>query len=278
MIPLVDTHCHVLAGLDDGARDDDEALRMCEMAYRDGVHVIAATAHQSAQYAANDAATIANATERLARLLAAESLPIAVFPCGEVALADSTIDDFRAGRLQSIGVERSNVLVEYPIRYPGDFAQAAHALLVAGIRPIIAHAERYSNLLDNAELVADLVRLGCLVQVSVAALDCDSKGRVQRIVRQWIKGGLVHLVGSDAHDSFRRRPLMASAYAAIARWSDEKTADRICGIQSLALLRGRRIRVEMPKRRGRWRGLLRRWLGPRQRPIGFSIPDFSKAK
>ena len=45
MIPLVDMHCHLLAGLDDGPRSQEEAVAMCRMAYEEGIRMVAATAH-----------------------------------------------------------------------------------------------------------------------------------------------------------------------------------------------------------------------------------------
>lgn len=279
MIPLVDTHCHILAGLDDGARDDDEAIRMCEMAYRDGVQVIAATAHQSGSYPENTAQKIAAATVRLAEQLRKERIPITVYACGEVALSDTLIRDWEAGQIQSLGQATYNVLLEYPNGYPGDFLSAAQALLRAGIRPIVAHAERYSTLLKSPELMERLVRTGCLIQVSTAALEADRRGEVHRTVKGWFRGNLVHMIGSDAHDSFRRRPGLSTAYSTIAGWTDQQSADRICGFQALTVLRGGRFRPVLQERRqSKLKSFWQRLSGRRRLPVHFSVPRVDKAK
>lgn len=238
MTPLVDTHCHVLAGLDDGARDEDEALRMCEIAYRDGIRAIAATAHQSESYPSVSAVRIAEAVRALAAKLREARIDVALFGVGEAALNDVLVDQWRCGRLHPFGKSRSTVLLEFPTQYPGDFLKATTRLLHAGIRPIIAHAERYATLRNGLGYVKSLVDAGCLIQVTSVVLVDESHGDKHEAAKDWVRRRLVHLVGSDAHDAFRRRPMMLDAYAAVASWTNRQFADRICGYQALALLNG----------------------------------------
>ena len=83
MIPLVDLHVHLLAGLDDGPRSEEDALRMCADAYDEGVRMMAATAHQNERYPVTPA-QIREAAARLAQALRERNLPMTVFPNAEV--------------------------------------------------------------------------------------------------------------------------------------------------------------------------------------------------
>ena len=83
MIPLVDMHCHLLAGLDDGPRSDEEAVAMCRMAYDEGVRMVAATAHQNEHWDLVTPDRIRQATHQLAQTLRTAGIPLLVFPCAK---------------------------------------------------------------------------------------------------------------------------------------------------------------------------------------------------
>src|SRR2546427_4199652 len=84
MIPLVDIHCHLLAGLDDGPRTQEEALDMCRLAYAEGVRMVAATAHQNEDWPAVTPDRIRQAAQTLCQKLRELGLPLMAFPTAEV--------------------------------------------------------------------------------------------------------------------------------------------------------------------------------------------------
>src|SRR5438445_10195437 len=84
MIPLVDIHCHLLAGLDDGPRTPEEAIAMCRLSYEEGVRMIAATAHQNEHWDAVTPDRIRQAANELCRRLRELNIPLMAFPTAEV--------------------------------------------------------------------------------------------------------------------------------------------------------------------------------------------------
>src|SRR3954469_23638639 len=84
MLPLVDIHCHLLAGLDDGPRTADEALEMCRIASAEGTRLVAALAHQNERWAAVTPDVIRSAVGQLAASLREAKIELTVFPCAEV--------------------------------------------------------------------------------------------------------------------------------------------------------------------------------------------------
>ncbi len=103
MLPLVDTHCHLLAGLDDGPRSDEDALAMCRMAFDEGTRLICATAHQNDRYPAVTPEGIRAATKHLGEQLRAADLPLSIFPCAEVMVQPELEEAYKAGQLLSVG-------------------------------------------------------------------------------------------------------------------------------------------------------------------------------
>src|SRR5262245_58761059 len=114
MIPLVDMHVHLLAGLDDGPRTDEEALAMCRLAYEEGVRMAAATAHQNERWSAVTPERIRQAAVHLTEQLHAARLPLTSFPCAEVMLHPDIESSWRKGEVLSVADRQQYVLVEMP--------------------------------------------------------------------------------------------------------------------------------------------------------------------
>jgi protein-tyrosine phosphatase len=246
MTVLADTHVHLLAGLDDGPPDRDTARAMCRMLVAEGAGHATALAHQNDGYPENIADVLRAAAADLADDLAADGVPLAVYPTGEVMLSPTTLEDWRAGTLLSVGDHGKWLLVEMP---HGGFVDArpfADALRPAGVGLVIAHAERYPDLLHNPGLAADWVAAGCLIQVTARAL-ADPPSRVaEKALQRWARGGLVHLMGSDGHGIDRRRPRLADGFRQLAKWAGREAAGRVAGEWGAAVLRGLPVEVPPP--------------------------------
>src|SRR5881275_446609 len=114
MPPLVDTHVHLLAGLDDGPRTPEDALAMCRMMVDEGVRHTVACAHQNDDYPNNSSDVIRAATARLAEGIKALELPLKVYPCAEVMVGPQTLDQLARGELMSVADNRRYILLEMP--------------------------------------------------------------------------------------------------------------------------------------------------------------------
>ncbi len=253
MIPLVDTHCHLLAGLDDGPRTDDDALAMCRIAYDEGVRMTCALAHQNDRWAEVTPERIRAATQRLADQLRLARIPLTVFPCAEVMVGPDTEADWRAGCLLSVADRGKYLLIEMPNGLFVDVRSLARRLIEAGVHPILAHAERYPELLEDTAALEELVRIGCLVQVSTKGITEPPAGSGAWELKSWFKRGLVHVLGTDAHSPRRRAPRYAEAYRQVVRWVGNTFADRICSTNGMAIVQGLHVRVpEIVPRPRRW--------------------------
>src|SRR5262245_47030547 len=114
MLPLADTHVHLLAGLDDGPPTEEVALAMCRMLVSEGARHATALAHQNEDYPDNTPPRMSRAAAALSATLAAKNIPLAVYPTAEVMLSPSTVADWRAGKLLSVANRRQWLLVEMP--------------------------------------------------------------------------------------------------------------------------------------------------------------------
>jgi len=252
---MIDLHSHILPGLDDGARNLDDALGIARAAVMDGIHAIAATPHVRDDYPTTPEQMESGVTE-LRAAFADAGIELELLTGGELAFdeLDRTQDDLRRFGL---GGNPGYILVETPyVDWPVSFADIVFRLVTAGITPVIAHPERNATVQDNPEPLASLARTGALVQVTAASLDGRLGSSVRACAERLLDAELVHLIGSDAHTPGLRAVGLSAAVAAVgddalARWLTEDVP--------AAIVSG----DELPPRpvRGRRAGLLSRLRG-----------------
>ncbi|HET7051223.1 MAG TPA: CpsB/CapC family capsule biosynthesis tyrosine phosphatase [Solirubrobacteraceae bacterium] len=209
----VDLHCHLLPGVDDGARDLDDAVEMARQAQADGIAAVCATPHIRHDH---DVA-IEELPERLAELSAAvraAGCDTRILSGGEVAAA--VVDELEDDDLTAVTVGGSArwILLE-PSPGPLDhrLQTAVLALRARGFCALIAHPERHLAP-DLTDRLGDLVALGALVQVTGAAL---TDAVTQPGMLELARAGVMHVLGSDAHSARAGRPVALSGAIEVLR-------------------------------------------------------------
>jgi protein-tyrosine phosphatase len=192
---LVDLHCHVLPAVDDGVRDEQEAVALAARAAAGGVAVIVATPHVRVG-GAFDFRSIPDRVERLNAVLRRAAVAVEVRPGAEVDWeAAASLTDEELASL-ALGGRGRLLLVETPARPEPAFADAVEELVGRGFRPVLAHPERSRLDLDVA---ARLVARGALAQVTAVSLLGAGGERIRTRAHALLQRGIAHFVASDAH-------------------------------------------------------------------------------
>ena len=245
---MIDIHCHLLPGIDDGAPTLDDTRRMVAMAAADGCTAMIATPHQRhPEWENNDPASL---RRKLARVREAvvpatksdppEPAPPELHLGAEIRIDPGLLDDLESsdhGGLVSLAGSRY-LLLEFDrsLRPPVDPPDLIHELRVAGWLPILAHPEFVPWLVEDLGRVAELVDRGAYFQLTAASLLGVAGRGPASVCRELLDADLVHFVASDAHGVTRRPPGLARAYEHIAaRWSVER-ADRLLRANPAAVL------------------------------------------
>lgn len=253
MIPLIDTHCHLLAGLDDGPATQEEALAMCRLAYAEGTRMAAATAHQNDRWPDVTPQRIRSSCNLLVRSLHDAGIPLLVFPCAEVMVHPDIETAWTDGHLLGVAGQRSYLLMEMPHGCFVDLEATVRGLVAQGVRPILAHPERHEELLHETGQMERLIEAGCLVQVSSSSVTRPRNRTDAKALKDWFQRGIVHCLGSDGHSSTKRPPRMAAAYQQIQQWAGHAVADRVCSTFGMAILQGLSLKLPRPEpREVRW--------------------------
>jgi len=205
---MIDIHCHILFGLDDGPSTFEDSLAMAESAIADGITHVVATPHSSNEYRFDYPLVQQRRHELQQRI--GDRLTLAT-GC-DFHLNPENLEALRRDASSFCINQHDYLLVEFnEISIPPAMDQALHNLQLLGIRPIITHPERNGILRAHPERLKKWVSTGCSVQVTGGSLTGGFGEGSQKDAWQWIGDGLVHFVASDAHRP-NRRPLELSPY------------------------------------------------------------------
>lgn len=218
---MVDLHCHVLPGVDDGPRVLASSLAVCRAARDDGTRTLVATPHVNPDYPDVTAALIQELVRVVNRALRVDDIDVTVRTGAEVALS-------RVGELSDLELDllalggHRYLLIELPwtTAAPGAVA-ALRALASRGHGIVLAHPERSPMVQNDRALVSELIDEGMLCCLDVGSLGGDADRRTRATAWELLASGLAHAIASDCHDAARRPPRLKSMLEAVGLTPDE---------------------------------------------------------
>lgn len=235
---MVDLHCHILPGIDDGSANMEESIAMAESAIADGITHVVATPHSSSQYHF-DFAQVRELRDELQNKIG-DKLKIAT-GC-DFHLNPENLSSLRSDAWPYCINQHNFLLLEFnEFSIPPSIDQTLHAIQLAGVQPIITHPERNGILRAHPERLKKWVRQGCFAQVTGGALTGGFGPSAQQDALRWIGQGLIHFVASDAHNT-RNRPLrLQSAYNVVVDRFGQEKAHALFQDNPLAAFEGREL-------------------------------------
>jgi protein-tyrosine phosphatase len=207
----VDLHCHLLPGVDDGARSLDAALAHARRLDAEGVRDVACTPHvKRAQFPRVRIGELEALRRRTQAAFDEAGLLVRLHGGGELSHVDAAW--LRADELEAIAqgpAQARWLLLECPFAGIGtDFLDAVSRLRELGYGVLLAHPERSAGLLEHG-LGALLPRLGdgVALQVNVCSLLGNHGAAVQDAALALVHGGYVDCLASDGHPGTREHTL-----------------------------------------------------------------------
>ena len=146
---------------------------------------------------------------------------------------------------------------------PGGLAELLFQIQLKGVTPIITHPERNIGIQKNLSLLKDLIRAGCLTQITAGSLTGDFGARIRRCAFRLLESGAVHLVSTDAHNTGRRPPRLSGARRVVEEELGGEEGDRIFLERPARILEGAHVEAPEPpgdedgprRKRGFWKKL-----------------------
>lgn len=208
---MLDIHSHILPGLDDGARTIVSTLEMISIAIKDGTKKIVATPHYCSGYFETPYDKVKQYVKELNLILIRKGLDIEVITGQEVYLDKFTIENLENNVIGTIG-DTNYMLVEFPMNVlTEDDLALIYELKLKGIKPIVAHPERYTYVIEKPAIINKFIDEKCLFQINSGSLTGVYGKKVQKTAEFLIRNGICNFVGSDAHSVNKRKPETSEA-------------------------------------------------------------------
>jgi protein-tyrosine phosphatase len=213
---MIDLHCHILQGIDDGPETLAEAVAMCTVAAADGIETIVAAPHYKPGTYEFSEAVIQQAIDTLSGELKNQGLAIRILPGAEMTVSPEMYGSLTPGGHLTINHGRFFLAEFSPLSVPNHWDTFLLSFLNAGLTPIIAHPERNAWFIRHFEALEAAVRSGIMIQVTAMSITGGFGPEVRGFSVRLLKENLVHVIASDAHSADDRPPKLADAVALAA--------------------------------------------------------------
>ncbi|MDO4636143.1 MAG: hypothetical protein Q4B13_01180 [Lautropia sp.] len=211
---MIDLHCHLLPGVDDGSRTMEDALALASAAVANGIHTAVLTPHVYPGVFDNRRSSLLPAFAAYRQALAQADIALDVRLGGEVHLLPDVFDLLAQDELPMIGGldGRRMMLLEFPDgAIPHGSDVACRMFADQGVRWLIAHPERNKAVMRNPDCIKPFVDMGCLLQLTAASVIGAFGRAAGQTAHTLLSRGLAHVVASDAHNLGHRPPRMNEA-------------------------------------------------------------------
>jgi len=277
-IEMIDLHAHILPGLDDGAETLDESIEMCWLSYQDGVRTIVATPHILKGIYSNNRSTILAKVQELNDALkklrvqssefggkdfdaSTHSLIVAsdafkILPGADVHFSLDMLQLCENGEIVTVNDKGRYLMVEFDSQgIPYHAEDVLFQMIMHGIIPIITHPERNLEIARSPNRYYEIIKMGCLGQVTAMSLTGGFGPGVRRIAEKLLKNRLAHVIASDSHSINRRPPILSTALRATEKIVGKEEAQKMVTEYPEAVIEGRKPNVPeplSPDRGDRW--------------------------
>lgn len=241
---MIDIHSHLLPGIDDGAQDWDESMRMARSAVQSGTTEVVITHHllDNTQYKLEE--EILEKYSEMQQRLEEANLPLKLHLAAEIYYQPDMELEHRISTFDNNG---RYFLVEFPMQgIPRGVDEKFFDLILNGKTPIIAHPERNFGILKNPDRAYEFVQHGALLQLNAGSLEGKYGEGVKALAVALLKSGLVHFIGSDGHNDHRRPMRIGMVHNTVRELGGERTAQLMFHEHPRKALQGEEIKPPEP--------------------------------
>ncbi len=245
---MIDIHCHILPGIDDGASTVEESIEMARQAVSEGITKVVATPHHRNGSFDNERKVILQEVMILNKELSREGIELEVIPGQEVRIYGEMNEDYEEKQLLTVNDAGTYLLIEFPTSHLPAYAnKLLFDLQMKGIVPVIVHPERNQEILENPKRLYQLVKEGSLSQVTASAVSGEMGKKMKKFSLELISHNLSHFIASDAHNTAARPFEIRKAFDTV----EEKLGMSVrYMLQENAelMVNGKMVQKEMPQR------------------------------
>lgn len=196
----IDTHTHILPGIDDGASTLDESVAMLNLATETGVKRLICTPHLIEGDRKQQLDKMQEAYGRLCARASEMGIPITLYLGAELVIDPDLPSYVIEDKRMTIGGLGRHALVEMPMLGIPIFAHSAcFELVTRGVTPVWAHPERCLDVINNPEIVRGFIQSGVMLQFNTNSILGNYGSKVKKTVMHLLALGYGNILASDTH-------------------------------------------------------------------------------
>lgn len=213
----IDIHSHILPGLDDGSKSMEETKRMLETASREGIRTIIATPHYCEGRRVPSLTIMEETIQKVRDCIVKDYPKMDIYLGCEIYYSHEIIHLLKEKQLLTMAGSKY-ILVEFsPVSEFKYMKSGLRELLQEGYWPVLAHVERYRNILNHIDFVQELIDMGVYIQVNAESVTGGLGRTIKRFVKKLLKYNLLHFIGTDAHGDKIRTPQISQCIRYITK-------------------------------------------------------------
>lgn len=220
---FTDIHCHIIPNVDDGAKNLEQALRIIDIAYENGIRTMVATPHYEIGRYENSTADIRQYYDKLNEEVHRKYTDFRIYTGREIFFSSGVPELMEKKELESLADSRYALIEFSPNDSSKYIKESLYSVTLSGFTPILAHAERYENLMDDIDLIEEIVDAGAYIQINAGTLGGNSGNHLRKQVLKLIKEELVHFIGTDTHSDGHRSPILKECLKYLYKKTNEET-------------------------------------------------------
>lgn len=196
---MIDIHSHIIPNVDDGARSVEETFNILKEAQEAGFTDVILTSHFLLNYYETNAQELIFWKEKLQEVLKKQGTKINLHSGMEIYITNQMEELLENKKILTLANSRY-MLIELPlatnVKY---FDYVVYYLEAKGIKPIIAHPERYKCVQKDPDIVEEYIEKGCLIQCNYGSIVNLYGREAEKTIKTLLKKNQVHFLGSDVH-------------------------------------------------------------------------------
>lgn len=204
-------HCHILPNVDDGAKSIEESFAMIDIAKKNNITDIILTPHYKVGRCGLNKDKLIEKVDEFSKLVMEKYKDINIYAGTELMYSEDAIELLEKDLIASLN-ESKNILVEFhPSHTKTYIKESLYKIICTGYTPVLAHIERYSDMIDSYDVIEDIIDMGVLIQINADSVTGRLGRHSKKFVKMLMKYDFVHFIGTDAHSSKGRTPVIEEA-------------------------------------------------------------------
>ena len=200
---------------------------MARIAESEGIRKIVNTSHFHPEFKYTMGEELVEAINSFNVALKANKIDLEVLIGNEIYYTDEIIEELHNLNFHTLNNSKYLLIEFSPMNVPKNLADVVYEVKLKGYIPVLAHVERYNNIIENPNIIYDCIKEGAIIQVNASSILGKHGKEIKKVSDILLDNNMIHIVASDAHGSERRRPQLREAYEFVKNKYSKETADNL---------------------------------------------------